>query len=321
MYDYFMKKYVWQMFILGCENLEIPLKEGLGGVIFFAKDIKSEEQFINLISEIKSKSIIPPFLSIDQEGGRVERTENIRTKRMSAKFVYEKGLNYLEYQSDEISKELAQWGINLNFAPCIDVNSNPNNPIIGERSFSNNPDDVIKGMEVFINSSRKFGVIPCVKHYPGHGDADKDSHLTLPQIKLAWNDMELVHIKPFKSAVSMNIEMIMAAHLHCECFDKEVIPTSLSKNAIGYLRNELNYDGVIISDDMVMKGVEKYGSLDAVIMGINAGLDMFIFRNSDLKTINMIEELCLIVEKDEVLTRKVMESYGRILKLKQKYVI
>jgi len=321
MYDYFMKKYVWQMFILGCENLEKPLKEGLGGVIFFTKDIKSEEQFINLISEIKSKSIIPPFLSIDQEGGRVERTENIRAKRMSAKLAYEKGLNYLEYQSDEISKELAQWGINLNFAPCIDVNSNPNNPIIGERSFSNNPDDVIKGMEVFINSSRKFGVIPCVKHYPGHGDADKDSHLTLPQIKLAWNDMEHVHIKPFKSAVSMNIEMIMAAHLHCDCFDKEVVPTSLSKNAIGYLRNELNYDGVIISDDMVMKGVEKYGSLDAIIMGINAGLDMFIFRNSDLETINMIEELCLIVEKDEVLTKKVMESYGRILKLKQKYVI
>ena len=274
-----------------------------------------------MILDIKKQSIISPFLSIDQEGGRVERTENIRPKRLSAKYAYEKGLDYLKMQSDEISDELSKWGINLNFAPCIDVNSNPNNPIIGERAFSDNPDDVIKGMEIFINSSRKFNVIPCVKHYPGHGDADKDSHLTLPQINLTLKEMEEIHIKPFKYAISNDIEMIMAAHLHCTCFDNDVIPTSLSKNAISYLRNELKYNGVIISDDMVMKGVQAYGSLEAVIMGIKAGLDMFIFRDSDAKTIEMIQELCLVVEKDEFLKKRVEESYNRILRLKEKYCI
>lgn len=311
-----MEKLVYQMFILGCGNLDNALAKGLSGVIFFTKDIQSATQFKNLISEIKSKALIKPFLSIDQEGGRVERTENIRPKRLSARYAFQQGV--LKPQSEEISKELAEYGINLNFAPCADVNTNPNNPIIGERSFSDNPDDVIKGIEIFTKASRKYGIIPCVKHFPGHGDADKDSHLTLPVIDLSMNEMENVHIKPFKYAVDNNIEMVMAAHLHCTCFDKDVMPASLSKNAIGYLRNNLGYDGVIISDDMVMKGVQKYGALEACIMGINAGLDMFIFRNSDDETLNMIEDICRIVEKDENLKSMVLKSNKRIEKLKRK---
>lgn len=317
MYDCFMEKLVYQMFILGCENLNNALTKGLGGVIFFTKDIKDEKSFKELIKDIKSKSLIPPFLSIDQEGGRVERTENIRPKRLSARHAFQKGV--LKEQSEEISKELAEYGINLNFAPCIDVNTNPNNPIIGERAFSDKPEEVIEGSNIFIEASRKFGVIPCVKHFPGHGDADKDSHLTLPVIDLPMNEMEATHIKPFKYAVENEIEMVMAAHLHCTCFDKETKPASLSQNAIGYLRNNLGYDGVIISDDMVMKGVQAYGSLEACIMGINAGLDMFIFRNSDDETLAMIEELCKVVENDNNLKQKVLKSNERISRLKQKY--
>lgn len=315
-----MEKLIWQMFILGTGNLDKALKKGLGGVIFFAKDIQSEIQFKNLIFDIKKKALIKPFLSIDQEGGRVERTESIRPKRISAKYAYEKGLEYLNKQSEEISKELKDWGINLNFAPCIDVNTNPNNPIIGERAFANNPEDVITGMNIFINASKKFGIIPCVKHFPGHGDADKDSHLTLPRIDLSMNEMANTHIKPFKQAIDNNIEMIMAAHLHCTCFDKEIVPASLSKNAIEYLRNELKYDGVVISDDMFMKGVQEYGSLEAVIMGIKAGLDMFIFRESDNETLNMIHELIKIVKKDDLLQKRVIESNKRIERLKHKFL-
>ena len=313
-----MEKLVYQMFILGCENLDNALAKGLGGVIFFTKDIQTETQFKSLISEIKAKAIINPFLSIDQEGGRVERTEKIRPKRPSARYAFQRGI--LQSQSEEISKEVSDYGINLNFAPCADVNTNPNNPIIGERAFADNPDDVIKGIEIFTNASRKNGIIPCVKHFPGHGDADKDSHLTLPIINLSMSEMENIHIKPFKYAVENNIEMVMAAHLHCTCFDKDVVPASLSKNAIGYLRNNLGYDGVVISDDMVMKGVAQYGMLEAVIMGINAGLDMFIFRNSDDETLNMIEALCRVVEKDENLRSQIVESNRRIANLKSKYL-
>lgn len=321
MYDYFMEKLVHQMFILGCEDLDEALKKGLGGVILFTKDIQSEGELKEKIKDIKSKSLISPFISIDQEGGRVERTENIRPKRESAKYAFQKGKDFLLKQSNEILRELKTWGFNLNFAPCIDVNTNPKNPIIGERAFSNNPEEVIEGAKIFIETSRKNGIIPCVKHFPGHGDADKDSHLVLPRIELSKAEMERSHIKPFIWAIENNIEMIMVAHLHCTCFDKDVKPTSLSKNAIGYLRNDLNYKGVLISDDMVMKGVQDYGSLDAVIKGIDAGLDLFIFRNSDSDTLNLIKELVKIVEKDKSLQNRVRESNERIMALKKLYGI
>ena len=131
--------------------------------------------------------------------------------------------------------------------------------------------------------------------------------------------MERIHIKPFVSAIQGNIEMIMVAHLYCVCFDSEEIPASLSCNVLGYLRNKLNYEGVVISDDMVMKGVQKYGSLEACLMGINAGVDMFIFRNSDDETLNMIDNLVKIVEQDEQLCKKVIASYNRIISLKKKF--
>ena len=317
----FMKELIYQKFILGCQNLDDALKKGLGGVIFFTKDIKTTEQFKDLIKSIKSKSKIPPFLSIDQEGGRVERTENLRPKRESARFAFLKGEDFLKNQAEEISKELVEYGVNLNFAPCIDVNTNPKNPIIGERSFGENPNDVIKGMNIFVKASREFGVIPCVKHFPGHGDADKDSHLTLPEMNLSLDEMQKIHLKPFVEAINDNIEMIMVAHLYCRCFDNKHIPASLSQNVIGYLRNVMNYKGVIISDDMVMKGVQAFGSLEACIMAINAGVDMFIFRDSDFETLDMIEKLVKIVENDKILQDKVLKSNKRIMDLKKRYRI
>ena len=241
MYDCFMQKLIYRKFILGTggvENrkyLEEALKRGLGGVIFFTRDIDSREQFKDLTANIKSKAREPLFLSIDQEGGRVERTENIHARYLSPKFAYEKGEDFLRIQTEKIAHELKEYGINLNFAPCADVNTNPLNPIIGERAFSDNPEVVSKCVKIVSDIYRGNGIIPCLKHFPGHGDASKDSHLTLPVIDLPLGEMERVHIKPFKD--NINAEMIMAAHLHCTCFDKDVIPASLSANAIGYLRN------------------------------------------------------------------------------------
>ncbi len=319
MYDCFMEDMIFRKFILGTgEYLNDALSKGLGGVIFFTRDINSKEQFQNLISDIKSKSAEKLFLSIDQEGGRVERTENIYPKRLSQRLAYKKGADFLKIQTEDMARELKEFGINLNFAPCADVNTNPNNPIIGERSFSDNPDNVIKGIKIVTEVYRRFGIIPCVKHYPGHGDADKDSHLTLPKIDLTLEEMERIHIKPFKYAIENGIEMIMAAHLHCSCFDKDTIPSSLSVNAIGYLRNKLNYNGVIISDDMVMKGVQDFGSLEACIMAIRAGVDMFIFRDADKKTYELIQKLVQAIKYDRELEQKIIESNDRIQKLMKK---
>lgn len=320
-----LKEKLNQMFILGTEgeNYKQLLKEGLGGIIFFTKDIHTPEQFKKLITDIKSISKIPPFLSIDQEGGRVERTENIHhgKKYLSAKFAYEKGEDFLKNQTKEIAQELKSYGINLNFAPCIDTNTNPNNPIIGERAFSSNPDEVIKGEKIVSETYRQNGIIPCVKHFPGHGDANADSHLTLPEIHLTLEEMEKTHIKPFKAAIKNNIEMIMVAHLHCTCFEKEKIPTSLSKNAINYLRNNLNFNGVIISDDMIMKGVADFGEVNACEMGIKAGINMFIYRFSNNSISDIITEVYKKALNDKQLQTNIELSYEKILNLKQKYLL
>lgn len=319
-----LKEKLYQMFILGLEggNYKQALKEGLGGVIFFTKDIQSAEQFKSLIKEIKNQAAIQPFLSIDQEGGRVERTENIHNgkKYLSAKFACKKGKDFLTAQTEEIAQELVSYGINLNFAPCIDTNTNPNNPIIGERAFSSNPDEVIKCEQIVSEIYRKNGIIPCVKHFPGHGNASTDSHLTLPKIDLNLKEMEQTHIKPFQASINNGIEMIMAAHLHCTCFEKDPIPTSLSPNALSYLREKLGFNGVIISDDMVMKGVSAFGEIDVCEMAIKAGINLFIYRFSDNKTINIIENIYKKAIIDKELREKIEFSYQKIIELKNKFL-
>ena len=313
---------LYQMFILGTDGCGYndALKNGLGGIIFFTKDIQSPEQFRKLINDIKSASVISPFLSIDQEGGRVERTENIHSgkKYLSAKFAYEKGDEFLQTQTKEIADELKSFGINMNFAPCIDVNTNPDNPIIGERAFSSDTDEVIKAEKIVSQTYRQNGIIPCVKHFPGHGDANADSHLTLPEINLSLEEMEKTHIKPFAYA-ARNIEMVMVAHLHCTCFEKNIIPTSLSKNAISYLRNNLGFKGVTISDDMIMRGVANFGAIEACEMGIRAGLNMFIYRNSNPETIHIIETIAEKASKDNELKDNIEKSYEKIIALKEKF--
>lgn len=310
---------LYQMFILGCQgnNLKSALERGLGGVIFFKDDIISSEDFKRLTAKLACQSEIVPFLSIDQEGGRVERTENIwgGKRYLSQKFAYEKGEEFLKVQTQMIADELKDYGINLNFAPCCDTNTNPKNPIIGERAFSSDPDEVIKGAEIVLGIYEENGIIPCIKHYPGHGDADCDSHLTLPTINLSLEEMEKTHIKPFKHLVKRGVDMVMVAHLHCTCFNEDVLPTSLSKNAIDYLRQD--YDGVICSDDMVMQALDDFDN--PCERAIRAGVNLFLYRYSDDKTIQVIEDIAKKSENDKTLQRCIEESYEKIIKLKQKY--
>ena len=310
---------LYQMFILGCQgnNLRSALNKGLGGVIFFKDDIISSEDFKRLTAQLACQSEIVPFLSIDQEGGRVERTENIwgGKRYLSQKFAYEKGEQFLKVQTQMIADELKDYGINLNFAPCCDTNTNPKNPIIGERAFSGNPDEVIKGAEIVLGIYEENGIIPCIKHYPGHGDADCDSHLTLPTINLSLEEMEKTHIKPFKHLVKRGVDMVMVAHFHCTCFNQDVLPTSLSKNAIDYLRRD--YDGVICSDDMVMQALDDFDN--PCERAIRAGVNLFLYRYSDDKTIKIIEDIAKKAEYDKTLQECIEVSYEKIIKLKQKY--
>ena len=324
-----LKNKIYQMFILGLDgtnlednkNLEKALQDGIGGVIFFTQNIKTPTQIKDLIKNIKAQTKITPFLSIDQEGGRVERTENIHNgkKYLSAKFAAEQGEGFLKTQTEQIARELKDYGFNLNFAPSLDVNTNPNNPIIGERAFSNDVDEVIKCGKIVTKTYIENGIIPCSKHFPGHGDAAVDSHIALPKIDLSLGEMEKFHIEPFKKVPA---PMTMVAHMHCTAFDKEEIPSSLSENVVKkYLIEKLNYKGLIITDDMVMGGVLAKETDPSTIcaQAIKAGVDILLYRGSDDKTIEIIENLAKLADVDEELKANIETSYNKIIDFKSHY--
>lgn len=322
-----LKKKLYQMFILAptgfryeeSPNLDIALKQGLGGIIFFTHNIKTAKQFKNLIETIKENAILPPFLSIDQEGGRVERTENIHNgkKYLSAKIAFAKGLDFLESQTQEIASELKSYGINMNFSPVLDVNTCDSNPIIGERAFSSKTDEVITASNIVIKTYLKNKIIPVAKHFPGHGMTSLDSHLTMPVCDLSFEELERIHIAPFKNAIAQNIPAIMVSHIHYKCFDKEAIPASISNNVIKKrLRQTLNFKGLIVSDDMDMGGISGFSRLEAITKAIHAGINLFLFRNCEQEIMDTIEQVYQLALNDHSLKQNIEQSFERIYELK-----
>lgn len=327
-----LKQKIMQMFICGFTDdnyrtnkyLFEMLQNGLGGIIFFSHNIKSDIQFKRLIEDLNKDSAIPLFLSIDQEGGRVERTEKIHAgkKYLSAKYAYEMGLSFLQNQTKEIALELKQYGLNMNFAPVLDVNTNNNNPIIGERAFSSNTDEVINASKVVLKEYEKYGIIAVGKHFPGHGASSIDSHKALPVIDLSYEELYSIHIKPFKAAIDIGIPAIMVAHVFYSALEKDNIPSSLSKKIItDLLINKLNFNGVIISDDMEMNAVKNFSRLDACIQGINAGITMFIFRNTTKDIYELIEGIEQAV-KNGIIKEDIIDiAIDKIYNLKYHYGI
>ena len=327
-----LKQKIMQMFICGFtvdnyhtnKYLLKMLENGLGGIIFFSHNIKSDIQFKRLIEDLNKDAMIPLFLSIDQEGGRVERTEKIHggKKYLSAKFAYEMGLSFLQNQTKEIALELKQYGLNMNFAPVLDVNTNNNNPIIGERAFSSNTDEVINASKVVLKEYEKYGVIAVGKHFPGHGASNIDSHKALPVIDLSYEELKNTHIKPFKEAINMGIPAIMVAHVFYSALENNNIPASLSKKIItDILINELNFNGVIISDDMEMNAVKNFSRLDACIKAINAGITMFIFRNTTKDIYELIEGIEQAVKNGIIKEDTINVAIDKIYNLKYNYGI
>lgn len=317
---------VHQMFILGYEGenpLSCPkfinaLKTGLGGVIFFTQNIFEKEKFKNSVDIIKENSFIPPFLSIDQEGGRVERTLNLYggSHYLNAYDAAQKGESVVKQQTQWISEELRYFGLNMNFAPVLDVNTNPNNPIIGKRAYSSDPDEVIKFGKIAAETYLKNGIIPVGKHFAGHGEAAVDSHLEMPELDMPLTELENTHIKPFKALIQ-DLPAIMVAHVHYKAFDSQKIPASISQNVIkNYLRQELGFKGLVISDDMVMGGIKKFTPFEACKKAINAGVNMFIYRNSDDATIELIQQLVAAVEHGEIDIKLIDESINYIQSVK-----
>ncbi len=328
-----IKEKLYQMFILGFSgksvsggnlNIQTAIKSGLAGVILFSENIESYEQTAKLTKTLQKAAAIPLFISIDQEGGMIERTNNIKNK-----------INYLtprdlgltqnpdsaRSQAEVLSDELKFMGVNMNFAPVIDVNTNPNNPIIGPRSFGSKPGTVIEFAKPFYQALMRNSIIPVIKHFPGHGATGEDSHLIMPVLGLSFEELENIHIRPFAHAIKDGINAVMISHVHYEAFDREPVPASLSENVINsYLRKKLGFNGLVISDDMVMCGVKNYcNTFEACMQGINAGVDLFIYRDLSDETLNIIDKLCDAVVNSEISEDRIDDSVKKILLCKQQY--
>jgi beta-N-acetylhexosaminidase len=304
--------------------------QGLGGLILFDKNIVDVRQVTTLTHDLQMEAgDIPLFLGIDQEGGVVKRIPG-GTNLPGQMALGATGDTTLAEAAGRLTgEELKALGLQVNFAPVLDINSNPDNPIIGMRSFSSDPDLVTRLGLAEIQGLRQSGVIAAVKHFPGHGDTVVDSHLGMPVLSHDRERLDAVELKPFRSAIDNGVEMIMTAHIAFPAVDIEhvtslkdgssvPIPATLSKKVLtGLLRGELGYKGVIISDAFTMNAIaEHFGENQAVVRAVSAGVDI-ILMPQDPAAVH--QTLVNAVKSGAIPIETIHSSVKRILELKAKY--
>lgn len=300
----------------------------VAGFCFYKKNAVSKEQVYGLIQLMQDASVydtengIPLFIAGDNEPGRRWMSMSHLVEPIPTANAVAKNYNPTEAETmfDRLSKGLVTLGYNIDFAPVADVNTNPDNPIIGDRSFSDDPDVVIEYTDAMISAFRGNGLIPCVKHFPGHGDTDKDSHKTLPHIAHSLERLKNIELKPFINAIDSNIEMIMTAHIIYDELDPDN-PATLSKTILtDMLRDEYGYDGVVISDDMYMQAVyTNYKPHEAVVKAVNAGVDVILavqIYDSLVGQEELYDSLLKAVEDGIISESRLKEAVMRILMLK-----
>ncbi len=286
----------------------------IGGVILFARNIANVKQVIKLTESIL-KAAPTAFISVDQEGGRVQR---IRERKIPPMFSIGQQNDEIlaEKVGFEIASELAKLGFNLNFAPCADVWTNPKNQVIGDRSFSSDPKVVARLSNALANGLKRGNVMPCAKHFPGHGDTLLDSHLALPTVMHDMSRLEKVELAPFRSLIRQKIPMIMTAHLLVPAIDPE-LPITLSKLGISrLLRQKMGYDGVVISDDLEMKAIaDRFTLKQQITLGLHAEIDIFLICHTQQKWEEAFKILQELAENPEDRTL-IEKAVKRVAKLK-----
>ena len=286
---------IGQLLLVGFEgaNVEPPpaIAEALagghiGGTILFRRNISSVEQVSALntrIHQLAENALAAPFVAVDQEGGRVVRLKDPLTPIPPMRKLGDMGdMRLTADVSEVIATEVAALGFNLNFAPVLDVDTNPKNPIIGDRAFSDDPAAVARTAGAFLLGHHIANVIPCGKHFPGHGDTLLDSHKALPVLEHERARLDALEFQPFRRMIAAEIPMLMTAHMMVPILDPEH-PSTLSRATIrGLLREELGYQGVVITDDLEMAAVAAHYEIEEMVeLGLRAGIDIFLICRTE----------------------------------------
>ncbi|GGA39093.1 beta-N-acetylhexosaminidase [Psychrobacillus lasiicapitis] len=305
------------------ETKQLVSTDKVGGLIFFKNNLKDVQGAVALLNAIKKESEdekFPLFLGVDQEGGRISRLPGLSKLPTNKDIGKLNNPSYSYKIGTHLGEELNAFGFNLDFAPVLDVNSNPENPVIGDRSFGNNVDIVSELGVQTMKGIQSQNIISVVKHFPGHGDTDVDSHLELPIIEKSLEDLQKLELIPFKRAMEEGADVIMVAHILMPKLDPG-FPSSLSYEIITtLLREQLHFEGVIMTDDMTMNAItHNYEIGEAAVRAVTAGNDIVLIAHdykNVLKAINAIEES---VKDGEISEERINESVHRILALKENY--
>ncbi len=294
------------------------LEKGLcGGIILFSNNVENTRQLSALIEEIKTvASIKPPIIGIDQEGGRVQRITDEKFTLPSAREIG-KNRTPLETKilAHSLGKALASIGINVNFAPVLDVLSEPGNTVIGDRAFGTEPEKVAEYGCAFARGLNEGGVLPVGKHFPGHGMTIEDSHLTLPRCRESMDKIMKTHAYPFAAAIREGIPGLMTAHVTFEDIDPDFPATFSEKILNELLRKKLRFDGVTFSDDLNMKAISAHFSLKEIAKLAAISSPDFLIHTGDEETqAALIEEMLDIYSRTS--TNRLEAAHGRIEKFR-----
>lgn len=339
-----LEEMIGQMLMVGFRGTSVteadPIVQDIaqgrvGGVILFEYDvvlkkhgrnITGPDQVKALVASLKKHAGTPLFIAVDEEGGRVSRFKaslGFPETLSAAELGKRNDPAFTRTAGAGVGQTLAALGLNLDFAPVVDLNVNPDNPVIGklDRSFSPDPGQVALHAKAFIEGLNSRGVLSCVKHFPGHGSAWNDSHVGMADVTETWTEKELA---PYADLMAGGkVDMIMTAHVFNANLDPDH-PATLSRAVIqGLLRDKMGYDGVVVSDDMQMRAVSDYYGLEqAVRLALGAGVDILLFPNNnayDPEIATKARDLILAMIEDGTLDRaRIERSYARIMKLKKR---
>ena len=322
-----VKERIAQSFMVACwsnkgkehlaETEALVREQKIGGLIFFQGE---RDNLQEAIQQMQSNAQLPLLIGMDAEWGTAMRLSG------EPRFPYQQtigaanDLGLTERIGYQMGIECDMLGIHMNFSPVADVNLNPQNPVIGFRAFGSDPNQVAKQTAAMVKGIENAGVISCVKHFPGHGDTDKDSHKELPTVSHSVNEFETKDFLPFKSGIEAGTRSVMVAHLNVPSLDPSGTPSSLSKVVIeNYLRRKLGFKGLVISDALNMKAVsDKYGKSEVVAKAYLAGCDILLFPENVSDAINLIYSK---VESGELSKEDVNEHCKRVLRAKYQAII
>lgn len=328
--DLSLEEKVGQMIFAGIKGTDITNEtkkiistHQVGGIILFKDNLKNANQSVSLLNAIKQENTnnkVPLFLGVDEEGGRISRLPEL-TKLPTNEELGKRNDISLSYNIGKLlGKELSAFGFNLDFAPVLDINSNPHNPIIGDRSFGTDAELVSELGLQMMKGIQSEQVISVIKHFPGHGDTAVDSHKELPIIQKSLEELQALELIPFKHAIEQGAEVVMVGHILLPKIDS-TYPASISERIItDVLREQLGYEGIIITDDMTMKAILNNLEIgESAVSAVKAGNDIVLVAHNYANVKKAIDSIIKAIENGEITEQRIDESVKRILSIKKKY--